>query len=140
MTTATLRETYREVRTVSNYTPGTNAVRCLSQARTLLKWRAAERAGYVKLDVEEDQDFQPDEGNCCCEDPDCSAKTGPAFGTVGRYRQDHPLAGRIPTWEQADSVWGHTGYADPGDWRENPYVLDIMAETLEALAISRKAH
>jgi hypothetical protein len=109
---------------------------CWRAAVTLRKWWALEDAGYVRLTCEDDTDFVPGEGNCCCDDPECSAKTGPAYGSVGEYRLDPEDE---DGWVVADSVWGHTGYRDVLDPFENPYILDIMAGTIEAFKKDRKA-
>lgn len=119
------RRYYREGRKA-----GYRASEALSVARVLTKWHAAEWAGYVQLREEDDTDY---EGFCDCDDPKCSAKTGPAYGSIGEYRIDPDPDPHFPGWEVADSVWGHTGYRDVLDPWENPYVVDIMQETLDAL-------
>lgn len=37
-------------------------------------------------------------------------------------------------WVNVSDVWGHVGYANPLDPRENPYVCDLMALALQELA------
>jgi hypothetical protein len=46
---------------------------------------------------------------------------------------------RLP-WFKADSIWGCVGYNDVTDWRENPYALDIMDETIRQFAEAWKAY
>jgi hypothetical protein len=102
---------------------------CFQAALTLIKWDAAERAGFVRLRYEWDQDFDP------AEYPDCDFGEDPeAFGSIGEYRLDTDS----DEWVHADSVWGHVGYLDVIDWRENPYVIDIMRETLDQFNTARK--
>jgi hypothetical protein len=124
-----VRRLYQEARQ-AGYRPA----EAIHAARTLLKWRAAWRMDLVELLCLDDDGFTPHEGNCCCDDPQCSAKTGPAFGVVGQFRQVE-----TDEWTNADSIWGCTGYVDPADWRENPYVIDIMAETMAELSRAIKS-
>jgi hypothetical protein len=56
------------------------------------------------------------------------------FGIVGYYKTPAcPNCGRGGEWEQAHSVWGFAGYDDPTDPRQNAYIPDIMAETMDHL-------
>lgn len=106
-------------------------------AITLRKWQVLERLGYVRLTAEPDPYWEPD---CDCGDPKCPSNdpASEAFGSVGEYRLD-PDAGDDEGWEAADSVWGHVGYRDVLDWRENVYVLDVMDATIAAFRNARKA-
>jgi hypothetical protein len=127
---------------------GCGAQESLRSARILRKWNALDRLGAVRIRIEDDEDFTPDEDNCCCEDPRCSARTGPAYGTVGEYRTDWHDRGswhlddgdHSSVWVHADSVWGHTGYRDPADPVENCYVIGIMAETIDAFRAAWQDH
>jgi hypothetical protein len=138
---------YKEARAA-----GYPARHALDVSRTVAEWRRAEDAGVVRLRLE--PDYRPDmvdelvEGyqtrnghdigedaarKACAEDLD---RLG-VWGTVGEYAAPVcPHCGAGGDWEQADSCWGHAGYRNPDDWRENWYVPDIMAETLDA---ARKA-
>lgn len=107
---------------------------CYRVAVTLTKWRAAARAGYVRLRSEFDFHYNP--GDYDIPDDDWN---GEAYGTIGEFSLDPDASWDSPAWTHGDSVWGHVGYRDCLDPMENPYILDIMDETLAALASARKA-
>jgi hypothetical protein len=58
-----------------------------------------------------------------------------SFVSIGQFRLDTTRE----RWETADSVGGHIGYRNILDPFENPYVIGIMSETLDALDSARKA-
>lgn len=112
-------------------------------ARTLCQWGALEELGLVRLIAEPDLDYEWDGDG---PDP-CPGEE--AFGSVGQYRLDllnpdrptvFPFGEDDRNWVDADSVWGHVGYRDCLDWRENPYVLDIMRGTIDAFRAAWKDH
>ena len=88
-----------------------------------------ERLGLVRFQVLPDEHFDPADA-CACGAPECRAeeiaRRDGAWGTVGEYRNGHG-------WEHGGSCWGHVGYRDPGDAKENPYVTDVKAETITQL-------
>jgi hypothetical protein len=116
-------------------------------AVTLTKWRALESIGAVRLRAEADTDWEP---GCDCGDPDCASNNpeSEAFGSIGEFRTDFDNPDWYPgdtddeslPWVSADSVWGHVGYRDVLDWRDNPYIIDVMAETIAAFCAAWKAH
>jgi hypothetical protein len=113
---------------------GRTAEDALDSARTLARWDEAEQTGSVRIVARPDPDSSPSDwhdtkgGACECEDCRAYARDG-AWGTVGEYRTDPDSE----DWTHADSVWGHVGYNDVLSPLENPYVVDIMAATLDAL-------
>jgi hypothetical protein len=120
-----LRRLYFEERRLQrSWRVGFAALDAYHAALTRIKWDALESLGLVRISVEDDQDFRPDDGNCCCDDPQCSAKTGPAYGQVAQYRLTED-----DRWENGDSIWGLTGYDDPA---ENCYTIDLMQGCLDA--------
>jgi hypothetical protein len=126
------RDLYLEARK-AGYRPA----HALHAARTLLKWRALERMGYVRLIAEPDEHCSHDD-LCDCDNPDCPDRNAEVWGSVGQYRID-PDQGDDDGWEYGDSVWGHVGYRNVLDWRENPYITDIMAGTIGELIDARTA-
>ena len=101
---------------------GRDAANCLQAARTVLLWERLEAAGLVRLSVEADESYDWSE-----EERERYGSDG-AWGVVGGYRT---LDG--DGWEHGDSVWGFVGYARVDSPTENPYVVDIMAQTIDAL-------
>jgi hypothetical protein len=99
---------------------------CYQVAVTLTKWRAAARAGYVRLRAE----FDPNGW-----ENDDTGEEDESYGSIGEYT----LNPESDDWEHGGSVWGHVGYRDVLDPFENPYILDIMDETLAAMSSARKA-
>jgi hypothetical protein len=137
----------REVR--SNYhrfrRAGWRADEAIRAARILARWDEAEGEGWVRLQAIPDEDWTIKDNGCSCGDPACRRRERDAFerhgawGVVGEYGIDipepsGPLAGCLTEtrWHHADSCWGFVGF-DVLNPLENPYVVDIMAETLEAL-------
>jgi hypothetical protein len=115
-------------------------------AATLRKWDILETIGAVRLRAVPDETWEPID----CGDPRCKMNdpNSEAYGSIGEYRTDfadpswHQMDvynDDLP-WECADSVWGHVGYRDVLDWRENVHILDIMAETIRQFAAAWKAH
>lgn len=100
------------------------------QAITLRQWDALESLGFVRLRSEWDWDFNPSDYDDGVFDDDDEA-----YGSIGEFRLDADDC----TWVVADSCWGHVGYRDVLDWRENCYILDIMAETIAAFKEAWKA-
>ena len=124
MASATLRNIYQSVRR----SPIAHCVSpsipfAMSCATTLAKWAALEECGLVRLRAEIDE--FPD-------DP----SEGESWGSIGEYRLD-PDSDR---WTQGGSVWGHVGYRDVLDWRENIYIFDIMTETINAFRSAHKEY
>ena len=101
---------------------GRDAANCLHAARTVLLWERLEAAGLVRLSVEPDDSYDWSE-----EERERYGSDG-AWGVVGSYR-----TGERGEWEHGDSVWGFVGYASVDSPTENPYVIDIMTQTIEAL-------
>jgi hypothetical protein len=132
MASVRLRRLYQHERKHPSGRIGYEAVDAWSRAKVRLQWDALERLDLVMLQVEADWDFRSDDGNCCCDDPMCSAKTGPAYGLVSQYRISDRSA-----WQQGASVWGITGEDDPIQGHCAP---DIMSETLDAFKAARKDH
>ena len=104
-------------------------------ASTLARWDTLEEFGLVRLTAEPDYDFDPNDFEHPEGFDDSNGDSLEAFGTIGQYRptEDHDFV-------TGDSCWGHVGYKDVLDWRENPYILDIMAETIRNLVTSRRLH
>jgi cytochrome c553 len=96
-------------------------------AVVLRKWQALEALDLVRLRAEQDTEYDPSEW----EDEPADAE---AYGSIGEFRLDTDA-----DWEHADSVWGHIGYRNVLDWRENAYILDVMAATIAALRDASKA-
>jgi hypothetical protein len=133
----------REVR--SNYhrfrRSGLSAKESIDAARTLARWDEAEQAGSVRIVARSDHDSSPSDyhdtkgGACECEDCRAYARDG-ACGVVGQYTTTDDASEDEDCddgWEDADSVWACVGYNDVLSPLENPYVVDIMQATLDAL-------
>jgi hypothetical protein len=129
MASQTLRNLYRQARKAQvGWIVGESALSAWRAARILRQWDALECLGLVRLRDEWDEhyEWEGDGANPCPDEP--------AYGSIGEYR----LPGEEPytafddevEWEHGDSVWGHVGYRDVLDWRENPYILDVMSETI----------
>jgi hypothetical protein len=132
MPSRTLYRLYREVKSRACFYDPRGQVKALyAQAVSLARFQAAERTGFVRLRCELDEDFDPRD---FMEDSDIQDSDWEAYGSIGEYR----LSLDSEDWVHADSCWGHVGYRDVLDWTENPYILDIMAETLEAFRTARK--
>jgi len=108
---------------------GQNAKLALDSARTLVAFERSEAEGMVRLRAEIDDD-------CVSWMDDRQRKDwdGEAYGSIGEYRlPECPCCHSRPSWVHCDSVWGHIGYKDVLDPFENPYIVDIMRSTLDAL-------
>jgi hypothetical protein len=112
-------------------------------ARTLAKWAALESLGLVRLTSEPDPDFDPSDYDCDFDDDD------EAFGSIGQFVRPACVANVLDMgadeadesdWITADSCWGHVGYRDVLDWRENVSILDIMSSTVDAFRDAWKDH
>lgn len=119
---------------------GRNAEMALRYARIMLAWEELESKGVVRLRVESDDDYRRheyDSGKCTDDHPcaECQAldKGDGAWGTIAEYRIDPD---DDDAWETADSCWGHVGYDDPASPFENCYVIDEMAEAIDAYRIA----
>jgi hypothetical protein len=132
MASARLRRLYQHERKHPSGRIGYEAVDAWSRAKVRLQWDTLEALGLVRLRLEDDEDYEARQDNCDCDDPECSAKTGPAYGQIGEYRITDRAA-----WQHGDSIWGLTGYNDPA---QNCYTPDIMSETLDAFKAARKDH
>lgn len=142
MASIALRQFYRNARSAgtTQCVVGESALSAWRAARILRKWDALETIGAVRVRAEFDQDCDPTEFGGSADDE--------AFGSIGEYRTDfatpdwYPgdIDSVLPAWNTADSVWGHVGYRNVLDWRENAYILDIMASTIDAFRDSWKAH
>ena len=95
-------------------------------ARIVHRWRTLMALDYVQLRCEPDEDFDRSyfEQGVFNEDDE-------AFGSIGEFCLD-PDSSR-KRWHNADSVWGHVGYKNVQNWKENPYIVDIMDVTMEQL-------
>lgn len=111
-------------------------------AVTLRKWDALESLGLVRLRSEHDADFNPDDYDC-----DFDGETT-AEGSIGEFLSPDSARFYLDCdtftqsdlkWVHGDSVWGHVGYRDVLDWKENVYILDVMAETIAAFRDAWKA-
>lgn len=106
---------------------GFNAKQALQAARTLASWEDSEAQGLVRLRCEIDTDADVSW-------MDAKQWDGMAYGSIGEYRlPECECCGLQSDWMVASSVWGHIGYNDVLDPFENCYIVDIMAETLDAL-------
>jgi len=89
------------------------------------RWSAAEARGLVRLDVEPDETFDPDDY-----DPECRqqaaamAEREGAWGIVAKAR-----CGCCGEWHTVDSVWGFVGKS----WSWSGYDADVMASALSWL-------
>lgn len=101
---------------------GQDAANCLDAARTVMEWEEVESAGLVRIESRPDDSYDPTDEDL---EENSRYRRDGAWGIVGQYFFDGK-------WVSADSVWGCVGYNDPGCPFDNPYVIDIMAETLEA--------
>jgi hypothetical protein len=114
---------------------GWRAEEAIRAARILERWDKAESDGLVRLQAIPDEDWTIKDNGCSCGNPVCQRRERESFerdgawGSVGEYRTDTDSE----DWTHADSVWGHVGYNDVLSPLENPYILDIMAATLDAL-------
>ena len=149
MASARLRKLYRDARKHLGRCVSPSVPYCMRVARTLAQWSALESLGLVRISAEEDEDAanDPDSIACSCGDPKCiqgperireTIESIGVWGVVGEFGLPDRWAGEptsifVPdclVWHHADAVWGHIGYRDCADWRENPYVIDIMDETI----------
>lgn len=156
MSSAIVRKLYRDVRRNAPWiAPDRQASSCLEAARTLREWDALESMGLVRLQAEPDDDYRPD---CDCGDPRCpyrpfergQSETNrlrrdiEAFGSVGEFClpfvDDDGYWQPSEDWQHGGSVWGHVGYRNVLDWRENCYIIDIMRETIDAFRDAWKIH
>lgn len=105
----------------------------LHVARTLRQWKNAEYADLVRIELVPDE-TPYDPGDCEPTNEESRRRFWDSinqlgvYGVVGQYRLTPD-----GEWHSGDSVWGNAGYQNAGDWRENWYVPDIMAETLREL-------
>lgn len=145
-----MRKLYRQARKApaTQCWVGYAAVSALNAARTLRRWDALESMGLVRLRSENDPYWEPGCScgvkNCPNNDPDAEA-----YGVIGEYCLPHLDAegywcaeGRedsMEGWACGVSVWGHVGYRDVLDWRENAHILGIMDEAIEAFRDAWKA-
>jgi hypothetical protein len=111
--------------------PGRSALDSLNAARVLIRWQAAEQAGYLRLRAEPDFDHNPRD---YMDADDIQDSDWDAYGSIAEYR----VSLDSESWTVADSVWGHVGYRNVLDWRENPYIIDEMAECLDQFRAARK--
>ena len=118
---------YREFRKASPFMlVGREAECALHAARTLHRFRDLSRAGAVRFRTEFDE--FPDTSFMSDKQLDAWAAAGAeSWVSVGEY-----LCPSCGTWSIADCVGGHMGYRDASDPFENPYVIDVMSETLKA--------
>ena len=120
---------------------GHDAARCLDAARTVIRFRELEDEGRVRIVARPDNDYEWTDD----EERERFGDDG-AWGTVGQYTLDPENADdedHDGGWEWSDSVWGSVGYKDVTSPYENPYVIDIMAQTiseLERVEASRCPH
>ena len=94
----------------------------------LAKWRTLESMGHVRLRAEYDDDVEPDF------DEYDADRDGVPLGSIGEYRLDLDS----DDWTVGDSCWGHVGYDNVLDWKENVYIMHIMDETMKAFKTNRK--
>jgi hypothetical protein len=144
MASIALKSLYRNARSANvGCIVGESALSAWRAARILRKWDALKTIGAVRLRAEHDPDCDPTEFGGSADDE--------AYGSIGEHRTDFAdmgewayslasMTGPWGPWHHADSVWGHVGYRDVLDWRENPYILDIMDETIRQFAAAWKAH
>lgn len=137
-----IRNLYREARKAGSCRVGFAAVEALDTAYTLAKWEVLAELGYVRLIAEPDDDADLswiDQDRYSDSDRERfrdDVETNGVWGSIGEFRLDPDSE----DWQTADSVWGHTGYRNVLDWRENPYVLDIMDETIRQFRDAWKDH
>lgn len=137
-----LAKLYRDVRKAGvACVVGENAAISLSIAHTLQTWRALESAGYVEIQTapEEDPDFSYLDTweHLSEQSKERIIERAYHLGVCvvfGRFRLDP----ESDNWETADSIGDCQGYEDPADWRQNAYVPDIMARTIDALRTALK--
>jgi hypothetical protein len=151
MASTILRKLYREARAAdTGCIVGEHALSAWRAAHILRKWDALESLGYVQIRAEHDNNWEPD---CDCGEDDCPNHNpdSEALGVIGEFLipsivEDYnthgcrPLFDNPKYWTHADSVWGCVGYRDATDWKENVYVLDIMAETIGTFRAAWKDH
>lgn len=135
--TKRLEKLYRECRQHKPFMlVGSDAALSLSTARTLLAWKALEDAGFVRLETEPEDN--PDVSyfdtwdHLSEQSKERMIERIDRLGiwvVMGQYRIDVGS----DDWETADSIEDCQGYEDATDWRQNCYVPDIMAATIEAL-------
>jgi hypothetical protein len=116
---------------------GWRADEAIRAARILERWDEAKGEGWVRIQVEPDDSGWHHDDICGCDRGDkCqvlrAAIDNGVYAVIGEYRDD-PDAPEDDRWMPGDSVCGFVGYDDPLDPYLNPYVLDIMATTLDAL-------
>lgn len=123
MTTQQIERLYRQFRK-----QGESSERARHNARIYARWQSLEWSdvgddGDVRIIVKPDDSYDWDDE----QERERYGNDG-AWGVIGEYRES-------PTspWVHADSVWGFVGYRDVCSPFENPYVIDIMAKTLDQL-------
>jgi len=143
----------REYRTFRAH--GEPASRALDAARTCLLWGRLSDLGMVRLEVRPDDSYDWSDER----ERERFGEDG-AWGVVGEYRvparmgnsddlttvygDDSAVVERDSQgqwfrleyemqWEHGDSIWGCVGYQDVSSPQENPYVIDIMGETIGRL-------
>lgn len=129
-TTRKVAAKYRAVRSAGvACIVGQNALVSLEIARTLVLWEQLEDTGLVRLRTVPDDSYDwSDKPDGMSDERWEEVSQGGAWGIVGEYRITEEAE-----WQQADSVWGFVGYSTHDDPFENPYVSDIMAQTIEQL-------
>lgn len=127
---------------------GYPAGHALHTAKTVAEFEDLEREGYVKLELEPEQESyfdvygEPDgyvnqfgrkvsAADERKELEDLIERLG-VWCSVGSFRIDLDN----DDWELADSCGMHCGYNDPADWRENWYIPDIMSETIRQFRLA----
>ena len=132
----TITTLYRQFRQHSPFMlVGRNAELALSAARTFGKWEEMEADGLVKIEAHIDHNPDPSFYDTWEHLSDKTreqlkqAYCDDCWGVITYYRCPH-----CGDWQQADSVWGCSGYSNPCDAFENCYVIDLMQSAIEQVA------
>lgn len=130
-----LRRLYERFRKDSPFMlVGENAKLAWVSAQLLAKWQALEAEGLVRIESEPDDSPDPsfyDTWEHLSERTREQLKADycdDCWGVLTYWRESTDAE-----WQDADSIWGNSGYDDPCSPFENCYVVDLMRSAIDQL-------
>jgi hypothetical protein len=110
-------------------------------AQTLAAWKELESAGFVRIELQDEDDVDvsyldnwPHLSERSKKEMIDGVYAKGVYVVIGQFRTDLDS----DEWETGDCIGDCQGYEDAADPHENCYVIDIMAETITALRSALK--